>query len=250
MAFLRQFNIKLLTGDPVEFAVVGNYVRIKTSTYDVELKDLTKNDNNSFVLSEGDDVVFDENFKKLSLRNLGSGDITVTIVIGLDVKLSSSKVGGTVKVVNGEIERVKAGQCFWGCSSVGGVAGQYQLAQLWNPAGSGKKLVLNKITVYISTGNTALGLLKSVSPLANISALVALNKDISLGVGVASLRGESSASIGGSPFGNVGVPVANQSVEVPFSEPILISEGSGIAVYSATPNVNMNCNFQWYEEIV
>lgn len=170
--------------------------------------------------------------------------ISGILAIG-DGQLDDSTVSGEISLINGEVSRVLAGKCFAGYSVCAAVAGQYSHCILYNPAGSGKNLILDRAAMLMPTAGTV-GL-SVVSALLAVAANNTANKLVNTGGRVGDLRAGTFASAQGNPFFNLTIP-ANESREFAFSEPFVIPPTYGLAAYGMTANIQLTANWQWKEE--
>lgn len=171
--------------------------------------------------------------------------ITGRVVIGMAV-LDDDRVTGEVSVINGEVQRVMGGKCFVGLATQAASAGNFSHGQLWNPAGSGKNLILTKITPMVSPA-------AGIAVQRHNAALTTLigngyNKLLGNAVSTAELRSQLNAAQIGTNFANFGLGTATDSKEVPFSEPIVIPPGFGVIVVPGVVNIAVWPNYQWTEE--
>lgn len=169
----------------------------------------------------------------------------------IDIQISgggagSNRVLGEVSVINGEIQRVKAGGAFIGYAAASAVPGQMSHNQLWNPAGSGKNLILTKISVLPST-SAAIGLGTSVAALLALTG-AAGSKKLGGAAPLAELRGATYAALQGIQVGNFSI--VSGSMDFSFSEPLVAPPGNGVIIFSSLVNINLYTTFQWFEEPV
>lgn len=161
----------------------------------------------------------------------------------------NDRVVGEVSVINGERSRTIADIAFFSYNGIGGAAAKYSHCQLWNPAASGKKLVVEQIIVS-SPANTEIQLGSYNAQLLTASAEGGVSKRIVAGAAasVAEQRRETNAAIlitkGFADF----LAAASQPVVIRPTEPIIIYEGWGLNVVNLTVNVNVYATFEFYEE--
>lgn len=160
---------------------------------------------------------------------------TVSVLI-TDGRGGSRRQPGIVSVVDGGKARTLAGQAFFGRLAISVGAGFLAGSQLINPVGSGRRLVVKKLTMNSDIANVLrVGRLPVANQLATAvdlrSKLVGPAAPVTGGQG----RIEALAAIPGafSEFFAY-VVTASQLVTVGMEEPIVIVEGEGIALM---PNV-------------
>lgn len=164
----------------------------------------------------------------------------------------STRVMGEVSVINGELNRVKANQCFIGVSASINVAGQCSAGQLWNPAASGKNLVLNKVSVMSGTGgaNMAYWLNRHNAALTTLMAGMPQSKLIGGAAPVAEIRTAANAAMIGAQLAYVGTPGVYESKDFQLAEPVIVPPGYGFVVQATIVNVASFATFQWNEEAI
>lgn len=169
------------------------------------------------------------------------------VVIG-DGRIDDGRISGTVEVINGELARVKAGVSYFGSAYQIAVAAQFAHAQLWNPAGSGRRLVVSQLTIQSVTAathrvcahNVAIGGLYTFQPASKLAGGAA---------SVAQTRNGSDVAQLGTFMGQFVVP-ANSSFVWRPSEPIVIPPGWGIHTNANAVNVETFANFEYFEDPV
>ena len=144
----------LAAGAQWRVGVAGDFFRLAVAPYSVSVSLLVGNRIIGTMAGMlAGDYVKDIHFDGILITNgTTAPDVTMQIAGG---GAGSDRVLGEVSVINGELARVKAGMCFTGANYSAPVAGQYSLCQLYNPAASGKNVILNKITAYCTTPNAA-----------------------------------------------------------------------------------------------
>lgn len=226
--------------------IAGNFFRLSVAAYPVSislLKDFRIIGTMNNMLAG--DYVKDIDFDGVIITNGATGQaITFQIAGG---GAGSDRVLGEVSVINGEIARVKAGNSFIGYSVCSPVAGQYSHCQIWNPSAV-KNVILNKISVLTSVQQlTALN--TSVAALTAISGASA-NKLIGGAAPVAEMRGTAYAASQGVTVTNFAYPTSLESVDYPFSEPILLGPSKGIIMQCNLVNTIIYASWQWNEEAI
>lgn len=247
---LQYYDINLAVNKTTNIPAEGRYFRYYSGNAGgADSSVLVKSDTSALVaiLKPGQSIRVPENVKTWHIANYrNAGTISGIVVIG-DGEISDDQVTGTVEVVNGELNRVKAGQCFIGLAASGDVAGQYSASELWNPAGSGKNLIMNKASVMSGVANSPFWMTKHNAALAGLSALVT-SKLLGGAAPVGELRTAANAAMVGSLIGNFGAAGAYDSRDFPFSEPVIIPPGNGVIFQLALVNSSAWVTFQWNEE--
>lgn len=234
----------LAAGEILRLGVAGDFVRICEAAYAVKVT-LLKGGRviGSMAGMLAGDYVRDVDFDAVWVTNGTTPQVITLQVAGGGV--GSDRVLGEVSVINGELARVKANQCFMGVISNPQVAGQCGLAQLWNPAASGKNLILNKVSILAVAGGVFAIFRHNV---ALTLGYPGMSKVASGAASAAEVRSGASAANIGSQYANFGVASANESKDFAFSEPFVIPPGWGIHTSVNTPNTAAYTTFQWIEE--
>lgn len=166
--------------------------------------------------------------------------VTVQIAGG---GVGSDRVIGEVSVIDGGMARTKAGVAFIASEYISTSAGNYGHVQLWNPAGSGKRLIVEAINASLGSAST-IALCKHNARLAAPIVVPESKRIGGADVSVAEVVEYQAASVAGSSFWTV---LGQNVVEKRFFEPVVIEPGNSILVRSLA-GVGVNCAFEYYEE--
>jgi hypothetical protein len=168
------------------------------------------------------------------------------VLVGMG-EFHDSNVTGTVQVVDGGKSRTLGGAAFVAAPTAGNVAAQNSAVQLWNPAASGKRLVIEQVSV--SSGNVA----SQFNIGFSVAALPSLGSNVysklaggAVGAGVTNYQ-QAAGIPAMSPFATEFLAAAGTSV-FKFSEPVVLPPGNGCTVVSLQQNNTVACIFEWYEE--
>jgi hypothetical protein len=246
--------------------IFGNYVYfIKadlTGTDDDTILLTDQTGQHRVILTPGQGVDLDGNVTDWYVYNhAGVGTIKGVLLIGKgrfydNRPAGATRVVGTVRtegvvdVVDGGKARTLDGVAYVAAIGVGsGGEGTYQHGQIWNPPSSGKRLIVESLSVASSTA-TQLNVHMVNATLANIAEAPA-NKLANGPASVAQMRLESNATP--KPHLNFlqctllagGIPLL-----VPFKEPIVVLPGYGIMVRGQVANIGIYMNLEYFEEPV
>ncbi len=246
---MMNFPLNLAVNGTASLSQVGNYVYYSTGSAggaDQSLK--VKTDaGDEYILKPGQGFRLDgRNFNTLLFSNNANAATIVGTVLIADGGFFDNRVAGSVEVIDGGKARTLGGGAFMGGVQGGSTAGQYTHVQIWNPAGSGKNVIVESVTyssggnggIYMRTNAAALGSLLGNGPakLAN-GALSA-----------AELRYQTLAAFAGG--GNMLVLnlAAGQFSTFTFKEPVVLKPGNGFLVIQTIGGNDVNAAFEWYEE--
>lgn len=180
-----------------------------------------------------------------SIQNFANAaTITGQVVIG-DGEITDNRVTGVVEVVDGELQKSKAGIAFvtaWGPNAVGG---QYAIIELWNPAGSGRRCIVSDLQFSASSA-AAYALVRSS---AMVSATVGAPSKSNLGgVSQTKCNGYNSATF---PIGPILEQcIAAQAIQRAFKQPYIIEPNSGLAFFNSSIGLNLYGSVQFTEEAI
>jgi opacity protein-like surface antigen len=170
----------------------------------------------------------------------------LALVVAAFVALSPAAHAGAVYTWTQQQSFLKQG--YIGYGSVGAAASEESAVELYNPAASGKILIVWTLTCAAGAAEQ-IGYGFTTVELTTSDASVT-NKYSSAAVGVALLRSQNNAAsypfTGGIQSGAMSLP-ASQSLPVPFAGPLIITAGMGLQIFGATVNTLLQCEFEWDE---
>jgi hypothetical protein len=183
-----------------------------------------------------------------TLANYANGATIVGKVVVGDGQIDDPTIAGTVQVIDGGKFRTLANIAFAGYVAANAVASQYGRVQLWNPAGSAKRLVVEGVTMLAAGSNTAASLIYSNAALANAAAGYSKNSANGAPSPVAIPQWDTSA--GPTPATSLMSlsAAAFTSPAFKLNEPFVIQPGSSLMIYSTFQNAYIGASFEWYEE--
>ncbi|WP_175771716.1 hypothetical protein [Burkholderia ambifaria] len=156
------------------------------------------------------------------------------------------RISGDVNVLDGGKSRTLANVAFAGFSASAAVAAAYSRLQLWNPANSGKRVVVEAMWLWSQAAATIL-LQDSTAALANTYE-AASPKLLGGTAGAALCMYDTTAAQPATPSIMAVQVVAQQLQIVKFAEPIVVPPGHGLLAASQGVNMTATANFEWYEE--
>lgn len=204
----------------------------------------------TLILEPGQGCPVDGQITEWRVRSLGGiGTIEGKLVFGnagfTDNRL---QVAGAVEVIDGGKARTIAGTAFLQYGTCSEVASQWAHVQIWNPAGSGRNVIVKAID-YSSSQNSAIGLVNYTAGLPTATGQASLSKRLD-GSSVVSVWKENVA---GGYRGQIvwGVQVAaGITYSKVFQEPIVIVPGRGLTFANLTAGCNLTINAELFEELV
>ncbi|MGZ3319657.1 MAG: hypothetical protein ACXU9C_01610 [Xanthobacteraceae bacterium] len=237
-----QFDFTLTPNGAQQIDVRGKFfkyisgagkIRVRTSTGD------------SIDLLPGQGV-WNTDYTSLTVQDR-SGIANYGLLLAGDFDFHDDRISGSVEVIDGGRSRTLANQAFEGSTYAPVVAGKYATVQLWNPAGSGKRLVLKRVTGSCNT-SAPVGIKLTQTQMATLDG----NTPSKLAGGAqstAQLRYDSVAALPTEKaFAGIGV-TAGVSVDRVYQEPILILPGWGLMLWSNGLGYDCVGAFEFYEEL-
>lgn len=243
---MRGYRLAIKPGEAGEVYAAGNYVRLNSADIGLEVTLFEPSSGSEVVMQAGDAVRLRE-FTYLRVTHNSPVEKVVTIYVGLDTRIDSSRVAGVVEVVSGEMARVKDGVAFIQPNTQVATAAAYSACQIFNPGGSGLNLFINSVAIMASAAGSA-GEMRS----HNVALAEAIGAGKSKKIGGADsialgYRGALPGTLGVGLL-SLGLGQAFESKTVPFTEPVMLPPGYGLIVNLTTVNVSLWATFQWLEE--
>lgn len=238
------YPFSIPAGGSFPLLVIGDYCKILTSSGALTLTGDTFGTIGPILAGQG---VENSPFQRLVLTDQTGAVNNGTILIA-DNKFIDDRITGEVSVIDGEKVRTLSNGMFSGTSVTGIVAGQYPMAQLWNPVGTGKNIILLSMEVGAVSANL-IGIGFVTAAFANdVTAGSAGNKKAGAAIGVAQVRIQNSVTPNTTQIKSVYVP-SNQTIAWPIKGAIVLPPGYGIFAQNNIAT-NVAANFEWFEEAV
>lgn len=243
----RIYDFTLTAGGSMPLLVQGDYMRIMSATGAVEV--LTDNYRIGPIMAGQGQAK--SPFTRLTITDR-SGAANVGYVLVADSDFIDNRINGEVSVIDGEKSRTLAGGMFAAAPFCGAVAANYSNVQLWNPAGSGKNLIVGALD-FATPVATSVQVFMTATQLVNASLNIPANKKSGAAAPIALVRYEAKAAP--DPF-LLGVlrgdyTPANSPVNWVPKGAFVVMPGYGLTVTSvSTANMTLTANFEWFEELV
>lgn len=234
------YDFTLTANGTFVLPVEGTYYRIRSATGSVQVK----RDDGSMLQLEVGQGECNQLFKRLTIVDMSGAANSGTIIVA-DNNFVDERISGEVATINGGTVRTLANIAFYGGSQINGSPGLISHVQLWNPAGSGKLLCVESMTV----GGGSAGHLTFVRHTVAASTLVRspASKNTGSAASVSQIRTEQNAAILQTEvyFNNLGLSYANLLYQ--FANPIVVPPGHGIAAVNGSANNAIAAAFDFYE---
>ena len=227
--------------------VQGSYFKILSATGMVDVTGDTFGTVEALQAGQG---LRGQDFGRLVVRDRSGGSNMVRLLIG-DDQFIDDRISGEVAVIDGNKSRsIAGGALAWRPQTSVTVQGNHAFAQIWNPAGSGRRAVVDAMSVNNSvTGDVFYGL--TTVQLANVAvdrvvSVSSVNVPDTVMVG----RVQESANylenmaVAGSVY--LQQWVTNR---VEFARPFIVMPGCGFVIGSAGTDVcTVNGSIEFFEE--
>jgi hypothetical protein len=250
---MENLRITLAAGETKVFVKAGRYFEIIDSTGPVTIgfydRSGSQNNDATNVLSG---FYLAESYSQFDIYS-GTAQ-TVEIFIS-DASAGTRRQPGVVQVVDTAKATTQAGTAFAGKTDAAPAATLFGAVQLWNPAGSGKRIIVESL--LITNAATAQNIIMGISP------NTAPNND---GAGTSKLSGGAAASgqirkdaalaAIGATYWASGIVLfsaylpANGNVPRELKRPIILMPGFGLAAVGTIAATTHGCAFDWYEEVI
>jgi hypothetical protein len=170
-----------------------------------------------------------------------------TVIVG-DGDITDNRVTGSVEVVDGGKNRSLSGNAFFLPMALGSAPGLFSNVQIWNPANSGKNVIIGQISYSQSAAGSCV-YRHTTSALTN-----SLNGSQSkiYGAGTSSVtvsRSEQNVSMLGTYIFERGMN-ANQTEIFKPVEPFILKPGNGLVLVPDTANVKVIASAEFFEESI
>ncbi|MES2251117.1 MAG: hypothetical protein V4645_27840 [Pseudomonadota bacterium] len=233
------------------FMINGEYLEILEAQYPCDVMLMDKAGAQLSIMRGSEASFFSrpkEGFQAVQITSVQPQAIRVFVGTG---DAGTRRISSTVSVIDGGRARVNAGVAYAAGIDVTAVATKQSCVQLWNPAGSGKRLVLGQLAV-ISSAASSVACYPSNTSLAFVAVPPVVNKLLGGAVGVAQARIDQLAVPPTYTFGvaqTLGAQLAASAFWKP-TEPMVIPPGFGMNVVLSAANVNLSAGFEWFEETI
>lgn len=187
-----------------------------------------------------------QSFRELFISNPRAVVNVGTVFVG-DQTFVDDRITGTVQIVDGERNKVGAGVCFRGAINIVAAATR-PAAQLWNPAGSGKNVIVQAVRLGAALADQYGVQMQNVA-LPSVSGNPVVNLDSGQGAGVAQLRQDNTGAALGTQKPIIsGYIAASSDVVLVMPRPMLLRPGNGALLFVNTAGAqDLKSSIEWEE---
>ena len=238
-----QFDFNLSAGASQTLDVRGRFFKYKSGTGMIRVRTSL---GGAVDLLPGQGIE-NINFTNLTVSDRSNAQNAGTILAG-DFDFRDDRITGSVEVIDGGRNRTIANQAFMATTYCGGQAGNTAQIQLWNPAGSTKRVIVERVARGSNTsGTVAVGI--------TTAALVTKDKNAQCklsggALSTAELRFESK--VGASGLASLTSNVVQAGVDLPFQflEPVVLMPGFGLVLSASTLSADVLGAYEFFEEFI
>jgi hypothetical protein len=175
----------------------------------------------------------------------GTATIVGSVIVG-DGDITDNRVTGSVEVIDGAKTRTLTGSAgiMSAASPVPGV-GNYIQQGVWNPAGSGKRIIVNKLIFSSAQQQTIF--MARIAAAATLSGVATMLFDGLAFTGVAKVSIYTGTTPTGQVIAGFGVQ-AGQASTLDLNEPIIIKPGYGLTCQTGNANSDLVTTIPFFEE--
>jgi hypothetical protein len=234
------FNVPANGGQVID--VKGKFFKYKSGTGLIRVR-INKGGYVDLLPGQG---VWNVDFDTLTMQDRSGAPNIGTLLAG-DFDFHDDRITGTVEVVDGGKARTITNQAFLLLVNSSSIAGQNAHAELFNPAGSAKNVIIEAVT-YSSSASGGIVAFMYNAALANFIAQ-----------GQSKKMGGAASVAAGYWVSNVGAIAANQSLIGAYmsantpntftpKEPLVLPPGYGLVVMQTALANSLSAAFEWYED--
>ena len=258
MAGLQYYDISIAPNATRVLSAEGSYIRYHIGAAGgADETILVKADTGGLaaMLRPGQSIKLPAKVKDWRISNYANAGTIAGILIVGDGEIQDSQVAGTVQVIDGGKARTLAGSAFMFSQGATGAAGINPCAILFNPAASGKNIIVESARASFSSAQqygidfiTAPGsnaVLSSPGIVPKKPGAVSVG--ISYKVDVAAFNGTSVAGLNSILTATLSANVVDS---MKFTEPVILPPGYGLRIFGTVANTSLVGQIEYYEESV
>jgi len=241
MKSTRSYDFTLTANGAFVLPVSGSFFRILTSTGQLEVQ----GDTFGRVPVYAGQGLRNQDFTKLTLIDK-TGAANIGTILVSDGEFIDDRITGSVTVIDSAYQLTLTGQSWAGSVNFTATAGNFPHAQIKNPTGSGKNVVVTSLSMTsVAAAGAGIGFLS-----ADLTTAVGgVTAKLSTGAAALSalLKSQSNAASLIANYIWTANLSANSLVAVPFAKPIVLKPGDGVAVVMTSVADGMQVNFEGEE---
>ena len=237
----------MAAGETKTFLIAGEYIEVVEAQYPVDLLMMDRSGGQLSAMRASEASFFSRPGRFETVQVYSASAQTIRIFVGSG-DAGTRRVSGLVQVIDGSKARSVSGVSFWASSSGGSAAGEVAQMSIYNPVGTGRRLVVNSVMAQLSVSGTVDLIGGSGVPLGD--PLLITSKAVGMGMfSIARKHDYSGLTPSGNRFGVI--PMSSTSpVHLNLSEPMVINPGYFFALRAGVSGSVITCVAQFFEEVI
>lgn len=231
-------------GEIKTFLIQGEYLEILEAAYPIDVFMMDRSGAQLSTMRNAEVSYFSRPGKYEVIQVQSPAAQTVRIFVGSG-DAGTRKTSGDVSVIDGGKSRSIAGGALTAHMYSAAEAGMFTVAQLWNPIGSGKNIIVGQIIGAIS-GGFSLQIKGTTVALPAPNSQNVGSKKIGGPIGVALARVQSLAASVVNPA-NFAV---SSGIVVRLTEPFVLPPGTGLNFGAPVANNDAGVDLEYFEEAI
>lgn len=246
---MQNFDISIGINEVRKVNAQGSFLRYYSgSAAGLDETILVTYDGGSVILKAGQSVKLPDSVSEWLISNYKKQAPIIGVIVIGDGEILDSSIAGSVSVIDGGMARTDANSAFLMAGGANPVAGQYMHLQIYNPVGSGKNAFIESLQFSSAAAGSVI-LMSSDTPLSAAMGY-GISKKIGGVYSGAYLGRTTSATVLGLNLMMANQVSANIVQTVNYREPIMLAEGKGITLVSQVLGVQINANFEFFEQAI
>ena len=250
IASVQSYDLNIPVGQSQAIDVAGDCVQFISAIDPFAVIEIRPNfAQGNITLKPGQGMRFSEQVQRWIVFNKGSVALTGALLIGTG-DFFDQRISGTVDVIDGGKARTLGGIAMMGYGVIAAVAAKFSRVQLWNPAGSGKRLCVESVIGSTGATPTFMYAQYSAAPLGTLIQN-GISKMSGGTASVATINVDTTAvsAVWAGTLFAISLP-ASGSLPQKLVEPIVLMPGSGLIMWATTGNADLGTSFEWYEDVI
>jgi hypothetical protein len=233
-------------GEVKTFLIQGEYVEILEAAYPIDVAMMDRSGAQLSTMRNAEASYFSRPGKYEVIQVTSSAAQTVRLFVGSG-DAGTRRLSGDVSVIDGEKNKTIAGGMFVAEPVGAEVVGEYSKAQLWNPAGSGKNIIVSQVSLFAATAMNIALRYENAALVTDETANKSVNKKSNALIGIASVRKGSVAIFPSAIFYVASIPAGGIHTWN-IKGALVITPGYGLVAISGITGAYCGMNIEWFEE--
>ncbi|MEZ2296480.1 hypothetical protein [Variovorax sp. RCC_210] len=239
-------------GETKTFHINGQRLEILDAQYALDVYLMDKSGAQMSIMKNSEASFFSqpkEGFNSLQIYSAQAQFIRFFVGSG---DAGTRRISSTVQIIDGERARALAGMAFLASTYQAAVAATNSYCQVFNPAGSGRRVIVNSVTMSSSlTTPVSLGFSTNV-----LTGDVTSGRSSSrlsgspLGVALVKTQASGAALLTGNLMFNVNLPAGAPVLFQPKGAPLIVLPGYSLMAFANNVNVDLTASFEFTEEVI